>query len=220
MPGSPPNDAQHAPARPRDGRLPLALAEAGFAVLTVAALWRADLPPWLILGLLAVWLVRALILLRLLRDHQRAARNLVLAKEAADQAMLTRGAFLSTMSHEIRTPMNAVLGMAGLLRTTRLDTQQAEFAKAIEDSANALLGIVNDVLDFSKIDVGKMDIAVVEFDLLEVVEASAEALSFKAHEKRVRLLAHVDPRLPVRLLGDPGCPQAQHHRYWTRTPCH
>ncbi|MFX7768264.1 histidine kinase dimerization/phospho-acceptor domain-containing protein, partial [Acinetobacter baumannii] len=93
--------------------------------------WRADLPPWLILGLLAVWLVRALILLRLLRDHQRAARNLVLAKEAADQAMLTRGAFLSTMSHEIRTPMNAVLGMAGLLRTTRLDTQQAEFAKAI-----------------------------------------------------------------------------------------
>jgi signal transduction histidine kinase/CheY-like chemotaxis protein/HPt (histidine-containing phosphotransfer) domain-containing protein len=204
MPGSTHNNAQHAPARPRDGRLPLALAEAGFAVLTLAALWRANLPPWLIVGLLALWLVRALILLRLLRDHQRAARNLVLAKEAADQAMLTRGAFLSTMSHEIRTPMNAVLGMAGLLRTTRLDTQQAEFAKAIEDSANALLGIVNDVLDFSKIDVGKMDIAVVEFDLLEVVEASAEALSFKAHEKRVRLLAHVDPRLPVRLLGDPG----------------
>lgn len=197
-------DAQRPPAAPRDGRLLLGLAEAGFAVLTVTALWHTDWPAWLILMVLALWLVRALILLRLLREHQRAARSLVLAKEAADQAMLTRGAFLSTMSHEIRTPMNAVLGMAGLLRSTRLDTQQAEFAKAIEDSANALLGIVNDVLDFSKIDVGKMDIAVVEFDLLEVVEASAEALSFKAHEKHVRLLAHVDPRLPVRLLGDPG----------------
>jgi signal transduction histidine kinase/CheY-like chemotaxis protein/HPt (histidine-containing phosphotransfer) domain-containing protein len=200
-PGHTPSQARQ---RPRDGRLLLALAEAGFAVLAVAALWQTDLPAWLILGLLALWLVRALILLRLLRDNQRAARNLVLAKEAADQAMLTRGAFLSTMSHEIRTPMNAVLGMAGLLRSTRLDTQQAEFAKAIEDSAHALLGIVNDVLDFSKIDVGKMDIAVVEFDLLEVVEASTEALSFKAREKRVRLLAHVDPRLPLRLLGDPG----------------
>ncbi|WP_241822600.1 ATP-binding protein [Herbaspirillum sp. C7C8] len=203
MPVSPQGEPQGAPTS-RDGRLLLGLAEAGFAVLVVAALWRADLPAWLILGLLTLWLIRALILLRLLRDHHRAARNLVLAKEAADHAMLTRGAFLSTMSHEIRTPMNAVLGMAGLLRTTRLDTQQAEFAKAIEDSSLALLGIVNDVLDFSKIDVGKMDIAVVEFDLLEVVEASAEALSFKAREKRVRLLAHVDPRLPVRLLGDPG----------------
>lgn len=203
MPVSPQGEPQGTRA-PRDGRLLLGLAEAGFAVLVVAALWRADLPAWLILGLLTLWLIRALILLRLLRDHHRAARNLVLAKEAADHAMLTRGAFLSTMSHEIRTPMNAVLGMAGLLRTTRLDTQQAEFAKAIEDSSLALLGIVNDVLDFSKIDVGKMDIAVVEFDLLEVVEASAEALSFKAREKRVRLLAHVDPRLPVRLLGDPG----------------
>lgn len=201
MPGHTPSQTQQ---RPRDGRLLLALAEAGFAVLAVAALWQTDLPAWLILGLLALWMVRALILLRLLRDNQRAARNLVLAKEAADQAMLTRGAFLSTMSHEIRTPMNAVLGMAGLLRSTRLDTQQAEFAKAIEDSAHALLGIVNDVLDFSKIDVGKMDIAVVEFDLLEVVEASTEALSFKAREKHVRLLAHVDPRLPLRLLGDPG----------------
>ncbi|WP_288408718.1 ATP-binding protein [uncultured Herbaspirillum sp.] len=193
-----------ASAVPGHGRLLLALAEAGFAVLILVALWHTNLPSWLALGLLALWAVRALVLLRLLRDNQRSARHLVLAKEAADQAMLTRGAFLSTMSHEIRTPMNAVLGMAGLLRSTRLDTQQAEFAKAIEDSAHALLGIVNDVLDFSKIDVGKMDIAVLEFDLLEVVEASTEALSFKAHEKQVRLLAHVDTRLPERLLGDPG----------------
>lgn len=189
---------------PPDGRLLLLLSEACFAGLAVFALWQTDLPAWLTLGLLALWAVRALVLLRFMRENRRAARNLVLAKEAADQAMLTRGAFLSTMSHEIRTPMNAVLGMAGLLRTTRLDTQQTEFAKAIEDSANALLGIVNDVLDFSKIDVGKMDIAVVEFDLLEVVEASAEALSFKAREKQVRLLTHVDARLPPRLLGDPG----------------
>ncbi|MGB9984196.1 ATP-binding protein [Herbaspirillum sp. AP21] len=192
------------PSAPRDGRALLLLSEACFAGLAVVALWQTDLPPWLTLGLLALWAVRALILLRFMRENRRAARHLVLAKEAADHAMLTRGAFLSTMSHEIRTPMNAVLGMAGLLRSTRLDTQQSEFAKAIEDSANALLGIVNDVLDFSKIDVGKMDIAVVEFDLLETVEASAEALSFKAREKQVRLLAHVDPRLPPRLLGDPG----------------
>jgi len=196
-------EAAHPSAR-RDGRALLLLSEACFAALAVFALWQTDLPAWLTLGLLALWGVRALILLRFMRENQRAARSLVLAKEAADHAMLTRGAFLSTMSHEIRTPMNAVLGMAGLLRTTRLDSQQTEFAKAIEDSANALLGIVNDVLDFSKIDVGKMDIAVVEFDLLEVVEASAEALSFKAREKQVRLMTHVDARLPPRLLGDPG----------------
>ncbi|MFJ3056748.1 ATP-binding protein [Herbaspirillum sp. NPDC087042] len=188
----------------RDGRLLLAASEACLALVGAIVLAHASLPSWLALLLTTIWVVHALILVRLLRESARAARSLMQAKEAADQAMLTRGAFLSTMSHEIRTPMNAVLGMAGLLRSTRLDTQQAEFAKAIEDSANALLGIVNDVLDFSKIDVGKMDIAVVEFDLAEVVEASAEALSFKAREKQVRLLAHVDSRLPSRLLGDPG----------------
>jgi len=182
----------------------LIVSETCFAVLAAVALAQGALPAWLKLLLAAVWGIHALTLLRLLRENERTAAKLVQAKEAADHAMLTRGAFLSTMSHEIRTPMNAVLGMAGLLRSTRLDTQQAEFAKAIEDSANALLAIVNDVLDFSKIDVGKMDIAVVEFDLAEVVEASAEALSFKAREKRVRLLAHVDSRLPRRLLGDPG----------------
>lgn len=188
----------------RDGRLLLVVSEACLAVAGAVVLWLATIPPWLTLLLIAIWLIHALVLLRLIRESARAAHSLMQAKQAADQAMLTRGAFLSTMSHEIRTPMNAVLGMAGLLRSTRLDTQQAEFAKAIEDSAHALLGIVNDVLDFSKIDVGKMEIAVVEFDLSEVVEASAEALSFKAHEKQVRLLAHVDTQIPPRLLGDPG----------------
>ena len=188
----------------RDGQLLLAASEACLAVVGAIVLTQAALPSWLAMLMITLWGVHALILVRLLRESARAARSLMQAKDAADQAMLTRGAFLSTMSHEIRTPMNAVLGMAGLLRSTRLDTQQTEFAKAIEDSANALLGIVNDVLDFSKIDVGKMDIAVVEFDLAEVVEASTEALSFKAREKQVRLLAHVDSHLPARLLGDPG----------------
>ncbi|ADJ62750.1 response regulator [Herbaspirillum seropedicae] len=188
----------------RQGRMLLIVSETCFAVLAAVALAQGALPAWQKLVLAAIWGIHALTLLRLLRENARTAEKLVQAKEAADHAMLTRGAFLSTMSHEIRTPMNAVLGMAGLLRSTRLDTQQAEFAKAIEDSAHALLGIVNDVLDFSKIDVGKMDIAVVEFDLAKVVEASAEALSFKAREKRVRLLAHLDSRLPPRLVGDPG----------------
>jgi signal transduction histidine kinase/CheY-like chemotaxis protein/HPt (histidine-containing phosphotransfer) domain-containing protein len=182
----------------------LALSEACFAFIAIVALSQARLSSWLTLSLIAAWGIHALMLIRFLRDSARAARNLVIAKDVADQATLTRGAFLSTMSHEIRTPMNAVLGMTGLLRSTRLDSQQQEFAKAIEDSANALLGIVNDVLDFSKIDVGKMDIAVVEFDLRDIVEASVEVLSFKAREKNVRLLTHIETTLPRMLLGDPG----------------
>ena len=146
----------------------------------------------------------SLVLWRFMRRREDVECQLQSAKIAADKANSARGEFLSTMSHEIRTPMNAILGMAGLIRTTPLDAQQDSFAKGIEESAQSLMNIIDDVLDFSKIDAGKLEIEARDVELLAIVEASVEVLAARAREKGVRLSSYIDPRLPEVLRGDPG----------------
>ena len=150
-------------------------------------------------------------------DHLRVTARLAVSEEAAKRAEAVmrdardlaertaraRSAFLANMSHEIRTPMNAVLGFVELILDTELSTEQRRALELVRSSSEALLMILNDILDYSKIEAEHLELESIPFDVSKVVHATASLLAVRAREKHLELLAEVPPEVPRTVRGDP-----------------
>ena len=136
-------------------------------------------------------------------QEARQTEEMKRAKESADEANLAKSAFLAVVSHEIRTPMTGIMGMVRLILDTGLSREQKEYANTIQDSGEALLALLNDILDFEKIESGKLELEKTSFDLIRLLKGIHVLMSGHAASKNIDLILDMDEKLPHYVIGDP-----------------
>lgn len=143
------------------------------------------------------------VLTELRKSEGRRAEEMRLAKEEADMANRAKSAFLAVVTHEIRTPMTGIMGMVKMLLDSGLDKKQKDYAMTIQESSDAMLALLNDILDFEKIEQGKMQIENISFDLPRLIQGVVTLMNGHATQKNIELIGSVDDALPHFVKGDP-----------------
>jgi signal transduction histidine kinase len=134
--------------------------------------------------------------------RKQAEDDLRRAKEAAEAASQAKSEFLANISHEFRTPMNGILGMTELILDTEINPEQREYLEMVKTSADSLLHLLSDILDFSKVEAGKLELVDHEFALAPSLAETLQVMRFRAQQKGIELLWRVDPNVPERVIGD------------------